>query len=270
MPSYFAKKAESMFMRWKMTGLLREALRDKDPNTLQNLFARKGYEIGIYCNNPSAERIVLEEILEERTTMNLVFIFFKELGGRFCIEGRDDKNLWTELIQADASRLMQSAKTMTNVVDMLVDILGMPLPDKEILHMACEAGGWNVLLALGLKQMTQNEFNIKLNETWAPRILKLSNYIRCQFPLDDLWFAKVFLPILSYRTLVKFNEQDVKRDLMIAEINHRQEIISQKQIMLFLKKRENTSNGMIRVFDNEHLAQHIIQEIAFKMNDSSE
>jgi len=263
MPSHFAKKAEGMFMRWKMTALLREALRDEECKALRNLFSYRGYEIGVYCQNPSAERIVLDEILEERTTMNLVFIFFKELGGRFCIGGRDT-NLWTELIQADASRLMQSSKTMASVVGMLVDTLGMPLPDEEILHVACESGGWNVLLALGFRQMTNTEFEKKLNEIWAPRLLKLSNYFRLQSQLDDVWFAKVLLPKLSDRALIRFYHQHLKTDLMIAEIEHREEIMRQKQVMLLLKKKDDAPNGMVRVFDNPHLAYHIIQEMAFK------
>lgn len=119
-------------MRWKMTSLLREVLQDQDEAKLRSFFAARGYELGVHCHSPSAERIVLEEVLEGRSNGNLLLVFFKDLGGRYSI-GRD-KCVWRELIHADAQRLVRGASVMDKVVRLLVDELHMPLPDDAMLQ----------------------------------------------------------------------------------------------------------------------------------------
>jgi hypothetical protein len=257
-PRHFAKKAEGMFMRWKMTALVRDALRDgsaHEESGLRHLFATRGYEVGAYCVNPCAERIVLEEALEGRTTEELVVLFFRELGGRYSM-GRD-MDVWTELIRADASRVMRSAQTMEGLVRVLVDTLKLPLPQDEdmLLHMAHTEGGWNALLALGPRLMAEQ---FELESVWVPRL--------CTLPdggLEDVWLAQVLLPRLSDSTVVRCHAQGLKRALMGAEVEHRRETVRQKQIMLLLRKSDDAPEWLVRVFHDPLLAYHLVREVAF-------
>jgi hypothetical protein len=257
---HFSKKAEGMFMRWKMAGLLRDTLRSGDAHALRTLFATKGYVLGVYCQSPTAERIVLEEALEGRTTGELLLVFFRELGGRHQV--------WRELIHADASRLMQGAKTMAGVVSLLVDELGVPMPhdyedEDQVLRTARDEGGWNVVLALGQKLMSSVQFERRLNDEWAHRLLTLSNY-RLHGDVDDEWFAHVLLPMLSDKTLVQCHVRRTKPQLIEAELERRRNVMQMKQVMLLMRKRDNAPFGLVRVFEDPLLAYHILQEIAFK------
>ncbi len=240
-------------MRWKMASLLRDALRDQDEASLRALFATRGYELGVHCHNPCAERIVLEEVLERRSTGEMLLVFFKDLGGRYSL-GRD-QCVWRELIHADAQRLLRGSGAMEEVVRLLVDELRMPLPDEGMLEVACEKGGWNVLLALGPRMMA--DFEAELNRVWAHRLTMFTDD-------DELWLAHVLLPRLNESVLWEWHvKREPQRQLVAAELEHRQEVVRQKQVLLLLKKRDHSRQWQARVFDDPLLAHYILHDVTF-------
>ena len=247
-------------MQWKMSGLLRESLRNGDENQFRGLFARRGYEMGIYC--PCVERIVMEEVLAGRAPLGLLLIFFKELGGRFILS--KERCVWTELISIDAQ---QHARAMPGMVSVLTDLLQLPLPCADLLRVACEERGWNVLLALGPRLKTPGEFEVELIEIWGPRLLHLS-----QERAAEGWVAQVLFPLLSDRGLMQIlrGQKQMRRTsagilaVLSKEVQRRKEMLLHKQEMLLMPKCNGAPSGLERVFSVSHLAHHIIQELAFK------
>ena len=243
-------------MRWKMASLLRDALRDQDERSLRSLFATRGYELGVHCHSPCAERIVLEEVLEGRSNGEMLLVFFKELGGRYSL-GRESC-VWRELIHADAQRLMRSSSAMDGVVRLLVDELHMPLPDEGMLQVACQEGGWKVLLTLGPRLM--DHFESELNRVWAHRLMTSAED-------DEEWLAKALLPRLGESVLLEWHvKRKRQRGLVAMELEHRQEAVRQKQVMLLLKKRDDAPHALTRVFNDPLLAHYILRDVTFPVS----
>ena len=252
-----------MFMRWKMSGLLKESLRNGDEVSFKKLFALRGYEIGIHC--VCAERIVLEEVVAGRAPPELLLVFFKELGGRFILA--KESCIWSELIYIDAEQQC-TVQSMKSVACLMANDLHLPLPSVEMLDQACEKGGWNVLLALG--PLLISDFQSQIVERWAPRLFHLHQE-DSRLSVADGWFTKVLFPQLSDKGLIqvlraqkKKRNAECTRRLLNAELQIRKERLWQKQVLLLMPKYRNAPPGLERVFESSLLAQYIIQEVAYK------
>lgn len=118
-----------------------------------------------------------------------------------------------------------------------------------------------MLLTLG-QRMTAN-FEAELNSIWANRLMTFMDE-------DEGWLAQVLLPRLTERVLLEWHaKQKRHRQLVTAELEQRQEVVRQKQVMLLMRKRENAPEGLARVFDDPLLAYHIIHDVAFSSSSTS-
>ena len=275
----------------------RAALSTGDPQTVTAFITSHGSHLGRGSEEGVCERIVLELAMQNEgdSTLKMIGLFFRELGGRFMISSRFDVCVFCLLIQIDHARWLRSTGTvddlnaavdlwtarMAEVVRYLVEDLRFPirLPDhnfsmysisygqlkQPLMQLARNAGAWSVYCAFG-------QYNRMQQQDGEDQLLGLLHKVLTVSPWRTVayWVRYFGIRTLSddalqtlHNRIAVSHEQPEALEVTTAEIQLRTEQRVHMFALVTMQSRD-PSNGMARsVFENVDV-NRLIHKLAWE------
>jgi hypothetical protein len=238
-----------------LTQMFKEAVQQNDEASLRGFMQRYGFAYALNSNWDGPERIVLLATLEGTLSLELMRLFFQELGGRFIVQLEKGYTIWGTLMRAEADLfqnlrggptqainsgdrqyLVRTYQRTAQVVECMVETLGFPLTpfmDHAALHYPFRPAdapralsvlnealerfnAYNTLLVLGQRLLTPEAFTHQLSEVWAPRILNsISDNEPFQSEAHDEWMHAVLLPLLTTEAVIRLRANEARLHYMV-------------------------------------------------------
>jgi hypothetical protein len=235
-----------------LTQQFKEVVATNDEAALRGFTQRHGFAYALNMEGDLAEKIVLEAALSGALSIELMALFFGELGGRYIVELREGFTVWGTLMNAEAwlcrvgpnqtvnahntQYVVQLYRRTEEVVACLMNRLRFPfgpfpgrfsvyeartlrnrLRVSWVLRVALESfQSFNVLLILGQRLLPPETFARELSEVWAPYILsRISDMGALRSEAHGVWLREVLLPLLNTEAVIRFREAEGRLHYMV-------------------------------------------------------
>ena len=235
-----------------LTQHFKEVVATNDEAALRGFTQRHGFAYALNMEGDLAEKIVLEAALSGALSIELMVLFFEELGGRYIVALRDGFTVWGTLLRVDerlfnagphqtvnahnTRYVVQLYRRMEEVVACLMDRLRFPFgpfPDlfsvfdarkmrnklrvPGVLKVALESfQGFNSVLVWGQRLLSPETFVHELSENWAPYMLgRISETRALRSEAHGVWLREVLLPLLNTEAVIRYREAEGRLHYMV-------------------------------------------------------
>ncbi len=271
----------------------RAALRSGNPAELRAFMARHGYRLG--SGEEEGEHMVLDEAMrDEHMPLEMVGLFFRELGGRFMLSQHFHVCVFSALINIDDNRWVQErdprnaglptdddalerwTARMAALVRYLVEDLRMPirmphsyrrrnwvttLGFAPLIVLARQASGWAAYCAF--RQYVHDD------QGEDDEGLMLQVLTRCSTETVAFWARRMGLETLPYdaiqHLLERHGVQTLSQQVLAileAEVARRAAVRVHMRALMMLPSKDASNAWARQTLEDPYLAHHILHSMA--------